>query len=251
MKVLRFTLKGKTAFFKKPEVSTYYYFTYGNIHKIALLGMFGAILGYGGYTQQYQHIGKKKELVKGYPEFYSRLLQLKISICPNVEKGFIPKKIQFFNNSVGYASKEQGGNLIIKEQWLEEPSWEICVLLDCEEADRLARAMLENRYVYIPYLGKNDHPADILNVCIEEVEEQESGVGKLCGLFLKKNATIVLKRSLCGGAGMTYKYQENLPFAMEEWTNQYLLESFIDTDAELSWEGQMVYLVRQKARMFY
>ena len=46
MKALCFTLKGKTAFFKKPEVNSYVYFTYGNIHKIALLGVFGAILGY-------------------------------------------------------------------------------------------------------------------------------------------------------------------------------------------------------------
>ena len=41
MEVLRFSLSGKTAFFKKPEVNTYYYFTYGNIHKVALLGIFG------------------------------------------------------------------------------------------------------------------------------------------------------------------------------------------------------------------
>ena len=51
MEVLKFTLKGKTAFFKMPEVNTYYYFTYGNIHKVVLLGIFGAILGYGGYSQ--------------------------------------------------------------------------------------------------------------------------------------------------------------------------------------------------------
>ena len=47
MEILRFRLSGKNAFFKKPEVNTYCYFTYGNIHKVALLGMFGAILGYG------------------------------------------------------------------------------------------------------------------------------------------------------------------------------------------------------------
>ena len=49
MEILKFRLKGKNAFFKVPEVNTYYYFTYGNIHKVALLGMFGAIMGYQGY----------------------------------------------------------------------------------------------------------------------------------------------------------------------------------------------------------
>lgn len=59
---------------------------------------------------------------------------MKIAILPLNNKGIISKKIQIFNNSVGYASKEQGGNLIVKEQWLENPKWEICILLDCEEA---------------------------------------------------------------------------------------------------------------------
>ena len=52
MEAVRFTLSGRTAFFKKPEVNAYYYFTYSQIHKIALMGMFGAILGYGGYAQK-------------------------------------------------------------------------------------------------------------------------------------------------------------------------------------------------------
>ena len=52
MKAIRFTLSGKNAFFKKPEVNSYYYFSYGQIHKVALLGIFGAILGYGGYAQR-------------------------------------------------------------------------------------------------------------------------------------------------------------------------------------------------------
>lgn len=56
MQALKFTLSGKTAFFRRPEVNTYYYFTFGNIHKVALLGIFGAILGYQGYnnTMNYQ-----------------------------------------------------------------------------------------------------------------------------------------------------------------------------------------------------
>lgn len=49
MEVCKVTLKGRTAFFKKPDVNSYYYFTYGQIHKVVLLGIFGAILGYSGY----------------------------------------------------------------------------------------------------------------------------------------------------------------------------------------------------------
>ena len=54
MRSVKFKLKGRNAFFKKPEVNTYCYFTYGQIHKMALLGIFGAILGYDGYGTKKQ-----------------------------------------------------------------------------------------------------------------------------------------------------------------------------------------------------
>lgn len=44
MEAIKFTLSGRNAFFKKPEVNAVHYYTYGQIHKVALLGMFGAIL---------------------------------------------------------------------------------------------------------------------------------------------------------------------------------------------------------------
>ena len=62
MKAIRFTLSGKDAFFKKPEVNSYYYFSYGQIHKVALLVIFGAILGNGGYAQKKWTVPKKGQL---------------------------------------------------------------------------------------------------------------------------------------------------------------------------------------------
>ena len=99
MKSIKFALKGKTAFFKKPEVNAYVNFTYGQIHKVALLGMFGAILGYGGYGQKmWKGRGKKAQLIEEYPEFYEKLRDIKISIVPKNEKGYIAKKIQYIWN---------------------------------------------------------------------------------------------------------------------------------------------------------
>ena len=158
MDILRFTLSGRQAFFKKPDVNAYCYFTYGQIHKVALTGLFGAVLGYGGYSAMAM---KDKKNKGDYPEFYERLKDIRISILPVCRKGSFDKKIVEFNNSVGYASQEQGGNLIVKEQWLEYPSWDILVLLDCDEANKLAASIIERRCIYIPYLGKNDHLADI------------------------------------------------------------------------------------------
>ena len=149
MKALRFLLRGKTAFFKQPDVNTYCYYTYGCIHKVALLGIFGAMMGFRGYNGQTK--------AETYPEFYEKLKNLKVSICPLNEKGYIPKKVQTFNNSVGYASKEEGGNLIVKEQWLENPKWEITFLIDDSQSRELAERILESRFEFLPYLGKNDH----------------------------------------------------------------------------------------------
>ena len=56
MEAVAFTLKGRTAFFKKPDVNVNTYFTYNNIHKIALLGVLGAVIGLGGYIQQKQEM---------------------------------------------------------------------------------------------------------------------------------------------------------------------------------------------------
>ena len=193
MEILRFTLSGKNAFFKKPEVNSYCYYTYGNIHKVALLGMFGAILGYGGYTQMQGFTKVKKQaLTSGFPEFYERLHHLKISIIPSqkYKKGYIPKKMQTFNNSVGYASKEQGGNLIVREQWLENPKWEIALLVDSEEAKKICNAICNKICVYYPYLGKNDHLADISGVKREEVQMIDFDLGRLDCLTPKEGVCI-------------------------------------------------------------
>jgi len=171
MKAIYFELKGKTAFFKKPDVNIETYFTYNNIHKIALLGLLGAIIGLKGYTQQKK--SNKNTLGEDYPEFYKKLQRLKIAIVPQAEKGYFNKKIHIFNNSVGYASKEEGGNLIIREQWLENPAWKIFILddhsIDNKTFEKIKINLLNKKCEYIPYLGKNDHFAQIAISKIIEV----------------------------------------------------------------------------------
>ncbi len=173
MNALSFEIGGKTAIFKKPDVNAYAYFTYNNIHKPALLGILGAIIGLGGYTKLYEdNRGLKKGALgynDGFPEFYEKLKHLKVSIIPLSENknGYFTKKIQTFNNSVGYASFEQGGNLVVREQWLENPKWKIIILDDgtCEY-EKLKDYLLNAKAEFIPYLGKNDHIANI-----DKVEE--------------------------------------------------------------------------------
>lgn len=235
MQALKFTLSGKTAFFKRPEVNTYYYFTFGNIHKVALLGMFGAILGYRGYNNTIE-----------LPEFYQKLKDIKLSILPRNEKGYFSKKIQYYNNSVGYASKEQGGNLIIKEQWLEDVSWDIVVLMNNEEADKLAHALINRKCEYIPYLGKNDHPANITDPVIVNLEKHNLDEEALDCLFPKSNFEEAEDVDIDINF---YKYQESLPIGLNEKTGLYEYMTFIHTNLYMD-EGS-VYSFDEKNIVFY
>lgn len=257
MEILRFNLSGNTAFFKKPEVNTYYYFTYGNIHKVALLGIFGAILGYGGYTQMkgFEKGKKQSGLTKSFPEFYEKLQDLQICILPKNKKGYIPKKVQVFNNSVGYASQEKGGNLIVKEQWLENPEWEICLLINCEEAEKIKEAISERKCVYYPYLGKNDHPASIENIIVEEAQICEFEVGRI-DCFAPDEFVTVADLDFDDKEDLelfgSFQYREALPYQLDELTNLYHLKTFLYTDEAVNVAKRDVYqLSNGKKIVFY
>lgn len=262
MEVIKFTLEGSFGFFKKPDVNSYIYFTYGNIHRVALLGIFGAILGYGGYNQmsfkkKYKKDFKDKIEDSGgeYPEFYERLKHLKVAITP--KEASISKKVQVFNNSVGYASHEAGGNLIVKEQWLENPSWTVYVAVEDEEGQKLSRALLDGSFIYIPYLGKNDHFADIRGVEIIPSFEVNDSPINIDSLFVKKDFKIAYEDMLNPfrepeeDATPIFKYEEKLPVALEKDTNRYDFESLVYTNSKLINSGESpVYRVKDKNIVF-
>lgn len=246
MEVLKFNLSGRTAFFKKPDVNSIVCFTYGNIHKVALMGILGACLGLKGYNQQ----TKDDE----YPEFYSELENIKISIVPKNEFGYTDKKIQRFNNSVGYASKEEGGNLIVKEQWLENPSWDIYIQLEDTDICRdLKNRFLSNKFVYIPYLGKNDHIANISGIeLISDAYKLES-VDKIDGFFTREDFEFE-KYDFDDDDDdyeEPFKYQEKLPCKLDKITNQYILETIIFTNMPVKLLSKKdVYKVRDMNLIF-
>lgn len=264
MDVLRFTLKGKLAFFKKPDLNSYLYFTYGNIHRVALLGIFGAILGYSGYNsmsfnEKYHKQFKEKisKTSRVYPEFYERLEHLNIAIVPYTPS--FDKKMQTFNNSVGYASQEQGGNLVIREQWLENPSWDIYVAIDSDESEKLKNAILNQQYVYNPYLGKNDHPATICNMQLLSDVTESSNLEFIHSLYEKGDFSTVIKEDLdfmeydLGDSQecSRFKYEERLPVALQEQTNGYIFKDFILTNYNISRNAEKtVYNVEGKNIVF-
>ncbi|WP_242866845.1 type I-B CRISPR-associated protein Cas5b [Abyssisolibacter fermentans] len=180
--MLKFRLSGKTAHFKKPDVNSFAYYSYSHIHRIALMGILGAVIGLKGYAQQ-----DKNEV---YPEFYQKLKTLKVGIVPpKVNRGYFSKKIIAFNNSVGYANEDANKmpcNLIVREQWLEDVCWDIYLDLksinDKEVEDKLEKYILNDLAEYIPYLGKNDHYAVISNSEILECDVKD-GIEKIDSIF--------------------------------------------------------------------
>ena len=159
--------------------------------------------------------------------------------------------MQNFNNSVGYASFEQGGNLIVREQWLENPRWIIYVLIDCQEAKALSEAMLQNKCVYIPYLGSNDHPADITGVEILEGKETVD-YDKIDTLFYRNKVSYQAKKgSVFFNMNVKiHKYEEYLPVALDESLNQYILEPLVYTNAKIEQYEDSVYTIADKVVAF-
>lgn len=248
MQALSFILSGKTAFFKKPDVNQFAYFTYNNVHKPALLGILGAIMGLKGHTQLHNEKkalemqikdakGSEKKrlqeeksfLDKRYPEFYEKLKDLNFSIVPNAKKGYFSKKIQTFNNSVGYASKEMGGNLIVREQWLEEPSWQILILDDeSEEFNTLKKYLKEGKCTYIPYLGKNDHPAKIDNIELLNIKEPIKEI-RINSIFEE----IFFTPDKVGIGESAYMFQEVSPISLQQDYHFYEYKNMIFTNRKI------------------
>lgn len=240
MKAISFEISGKTAIFKKPDVNSYAYFTYNNIHKPALLGILGAIIGLDGYTKLYDENRKAKEEKTGsndgFPDYYEKLKDLKVSIIPMTDKepntGYFSKKIQTFNNSVGYASQELGGNLIVREQWLENPKWQIMILEnETEEYKKIKEYLLNKKAVYIPYLGKNDHFANIDKV--QEITLDENLYLKdglyLDSLFIKKGEINGYERE----GELPFIFQEVSPISLQKDFHFYEYETLCFTNCEL------------------
>lgn len=214
MRILKFKLSGKSAFFRNNEVNdgdiTY---SYGHIHKVALLGILGAILGLGGHNQAYYR-DKSKYI---HPEFYEVLGALKVAICPNSEFGYFQRKKYNMVNTCGYSvnkDTKHGQTLMYTEQWIENPSWDIYLDLDSidlEIADKLTDYISNNKCVYPTYLGKTNHPAIISDVSIlEGIESDNHQTIHINSMFIK-TPSVEPKVSFLDDEDDVFEYREVLP----------------------------------------
>ncbi len=232
-KLISIDIKADFGMLKKPDTNEPVYLTFNMLHKPALLGIFGAIIGLKGFQ-------KKGEL----PEYYNELKNLKIGIKPlNHQNGNYSKTIIKYNNTTGFASEEKGGNLIIDEQTLIAPAFRCYVLLDLdnEHQEKLFDNLKNNNAEYIPYLGKNE-----FSVWWEKFKEYSYEDFKPIGSF-KISSIFIKEESLKKGIKKTYfspvmnlqtrrntySYFENLPVSYHEKLFQYEFKNFTFTNWDL------------------
>jgi len=183
------------------------------------MGIIGAVIGLKGYSHQDRQQEK-------YPEFYQRLKEMRIGIIPpKGNRGYFSKKIMTFNNSVGYANidaKKMPCNLVVREQWLEDVSWDIYLCLndikDREISDRVVDYLLNGKSEYIPYLGKNDHFAEISNPQIVECDTIELPE-MIDSLFYYDK--VVLDDDPIDMEDLPFLFKDYMPVKLNEFNNKY------------------------------
>ncbi len=236
MSLISVDFKAVFGFLKKPDINEGIYLTYNILHKPALQGILGAIAGYEGYPAE----GRLNSVE--LPEYQDELGDIRVAIRPlNSSGGNFLKKQVSYNNGVGYASEEKGGNLVVNEQTIVNPAYQVFLELDkSKESHRILDENLKNGEAeYIPYLGKNEH-----QLWWEHYQEwtYESFTPdqdtKIDSLFLKPEGS--LKKgggsSKLKGSGLSgsFLYFEQLPVGWAEDLPQYQLAEMAYTDFTLS-----------------
>ena len=257
LETIKFELSSRMAIIKKPDSNETYY-TYTFPHKIMIYGILGAIIGLNGYN--YYSLKKcLKEDVEELPEFYSKLCNLKIAIVPYIDNKNFKKKIHSFNNSVGYASQEQGNNLIVKEQCLENPKWDIYIMdNNSDEYNKIKEYLLNRKCEYIPYIGKNDHFANIKNVEVFNIESK-SNSEKIDSIFDKDiladyidDFDEMFTAGFTGKKDEKYEYIEVNPTKLNEKIGYTNFKQFIFTNKSLKIkENSNLFLVNGKIIYYF
>lgn len=243
-KLISFVIRAEKGFFKKPDINEGIYLTFNMLHKPALLGILGAIIGLEGYKEN-----------GVLPEYYKKLQNIPVGIEPiGDDKGNFQKTVISYTNTTGFASKEEGGNLIISEQTLINPAYKIYLLLKIEREDhkKLYHFIKEQRAEYLPYLGKNDYslwwnkdkvkeynfnklnkinmPFRIKTIFIKKTTLKEN-------IYEDENLNIFFNTG--GLEENTFAYFERLPVCFDTKLYQYKYADFVYTNFKLKTENKI------------
>lgn len=228
-KLISIDLKSDFGFFRKPDANNTINLSYNMLHKPALLGILGAIIGLEGYKEK----GK-------FPEYYEKLKNLLIGIEPlDHEKGNFQKTVIKYSNTIGYANN--GSNYLTEEATLIKPSYRIYLLLEQENEHqhKLYAYLKEGIAEFLPYFGKNEFPiwwekASFKEYEFEKVVANENSY-RVSSLFtIEEDKLPVIDfeqeesaRRRDPKLGPPYIYFERLPLTFDEVLIQYQLGKFV------------------------
>lgn len=228
MKLVSFDLQADFGFFRKPDTNNTINLSYNIIHKPAVLGILGAILGLEGYKEK----GK-------LPEYYILLNNVKVGIEPlNHEQGNFAKTTIKYSNTVGYANK--GTNFLTEELILIAPAYRIYVLLDGKKPlhQTLMERLRKGESEFIPYFGKNEFTAWWLPTTFRQYTTTDKSFQAHESISIK---TVFLKEFVLNGnieapfpdfskpidfEEKHFVYFERLPRQFDEVLMQYELAEF-------------------------
>lgn len=215
---------------KKPDTNEPVYLTFNMLHKPALLGIIGAIIGESGFKEN-----------KKLPDYYIKLKDIKVSIQPIQpyhDKGNFKKTIISYNNATGMASKEPGGNLMVREQTLIAPAYRCYFLLDTQNLlhNKINENLKNYTAEYLPYLGKNEFslwwkdyktyeyqifkPENSFRISSLFIKNEPVSKGKDIQPFIPDYEIL----------GNSFIYFERLPYEYDEKLFQYSFRDFAYTD---------------------
>lgn len=255
---------------KKPDTNSPVYLTFNILHKPALLGILGAIVGLEGFQESVTKTKRKKnkdvfsqevkqQIVAPY---YEALKSLKIGIQPleivngSVNQNFngnFQKTLLTYNNSVGYANVQNKipGNLMVTEQMLIAPAYRCFLLFEKEDTVflQLFENLKNNDAVYLPYLGKNEFSVWWTNWREYHSFKKFEADGRnfqIQSIFIKEVPVKEGKiRQSYKVAGIpSFMYFENLPISYEEKESSmhYKYGAFAYTNSQLKQDYPVEYL---------
>ncbi len=256
-KLISVDLKADFGFFRKPDTNSAINLSYNLLHKPALLGILGAILGLDGYRQ----LGKM-------PAYYDVLKDIKVGIEPlEHEKGNYQKTILKYVNTIGYANS--GSNHLIEEAILIKPKYRVYLLLDLENTsqNQLFEYLEAGKAEYLPYFGKNEFAASFDE--FKEYPVERNGFDgeqyEIKTIISKKNLdkTIIVKDLVADNddeftdieidfinSKDPFIYFENLPFEFQSEPIQYKIEPFSFTTCKMKPHVRLPNLFRIKSNQY-
>lgn len=232
--LISFDLHAEMGMFKKPDINNTY-LTFNMLHKPALLGLLGAIVGLDGYKTNGE-----------FPEYYQKLKHLFVGISPqNDDKGMFSKCMITYNNGTGFG--KEGSIQNITEQILIAPSYRCYLLLDKDNEieQKLYDYILNYKAEYLPYFGKNEFSAWWSDVQ-EYPDAKPFGFDrnyKIISIFAKTNAVsgyVAKSFSRSAPTAIPFLYFERLPIGFDEIIKQYEYADFVYSNATFQKEMSMV-----------